>query len=138
MASNYPVISVTLWGIHAGVEGRGMAIVYYLKVGTKQENYGCILKIVEREVQKIILEEQEAKPALAGRLPRDLVSLTWLKDPKLARLGFEAAQSIISGEAFGWGSKDATPIFAKPALGRSRPSRIFTRCAPQPQGSLRR
>ncbi|KAJ9053650.1 hypothetical protein DSO57_1022171 [Entomophthora muscae] len=42
-------------------------------IETKQENYVCALKITKKEMQKIVLKEQETKHTSAGRPLKDCV-----------------------------------------------------------------
>ncbi|KAJ9072957.1 hypothetical protein DSO57_1021586 [Entomophthora muscae] len=90
-----------LWVIHPEVEERWVPFIHVLKIGTKQEGYVHSLKTIKKEIQKIVIKEQETRPPTAGRPPKDHVASIQLKTPKLVLLDFEAAQSIASREIFG-------------------------------------
>lgn len=96
-----PKIFNQLWVIHAEVEERVVPLIYCLMIGTKSESYVRALKIIKQEMQKIALEENEAKATSAGRPPKDPISSIRLKNPKVVLLDFEAAQSMAFKEVFG-------------------------------------
>ncbi|KAJ9049930.1 hypothetical protein DSO57_1019421 [Entomophthora muscae] len=53
-----PKIFNQLWIIHGEVEERVVPLIYCLMIRTKQENYLPALKIIKKEIQKIVLDEQ--------------------------------------------------------------------------------
>ncbi|KAJ9071838.1 hypothetical protein DSO57_1033166 [Entomophthora muscae] len=75
--ASFPKIFNQLWVMPAEVEERG--------------NFVHALKIIKIEIQIIVLEEQETRPTLAGRLPKEPVVSIRPKNPKLVLLDFEAA-----------------------------------------------
>ncbi|KAJ9066589.1 hypothetical protein DSO57_1008227 [Entomophthora muscae] len=47
-----------IWVIHVKSDEKFVPLIYFLMTGIKQENYVCSLKIIKKEMQKIVLEEQ--------------------------------------------------------------------------------
>ncbi|KAJ9060111.1 hypothetical protein DSO57_1034337 [Entomophthora muscae] len=99
--ASFPKIFDQLWALHAKVEERVVPLIYFLVIETKQENYLDALKIITKEIQKMVLEEQETRPTPAGRPPKDPAASIRLKNPDLVPLDFEAVQSIEFREVFG-------------------------------------
>ncbi|KAJ9065982.1 hypothetical protein DSO57_1014226 [Entomophthora muscae] len=60
-----PRIFDQIWALHAEVEVRVVPLIYCPMIETKQENYVGALKIITKEIQKIVLEEQETSPTPA-------------------------------------------------------------------------
>ncbi|KAJ9082988.1 hypothetical protein DSO57_1039235 [Entomophthora muscae] len=87
-------------------------------IGTEKGSYGRGLKAFKKEVQTVVLKEQETRPASAGRLPKDRFGLTRLKDPKIVLLGFVATGSIAFREVFGCATQGCCLCFCQACLGK--------------------